>query len=224
MKWFKHDSDASIDSKIERLILRYGAEGYGLYFFCLELVARNVEAHNLTFELEHDAEIIGHRLGMHRERVEEMMTFMVEQGLFENRAGVIFCPKMETRTDEYTQKLLKKKHGVSDCPDTIPTLSRQAPDKVRINRREEKRLEREGQNRKRFMPPSLEELSAYIAEKNYTVSPHSFIAFYSSKGWMVGKNKMKCWRSAVTQWQLREKQNTHEQWPGQAAGVSRNAI
>jgi hypothetical protein len=55
MKWFKHDSDASNDAKLKKLRLKYGAQGYGIYWYCLELIARNVEKHNLTFELEHDA-------------------------------------------------------------------------------------------------------------------------------------------------------------------------
>ena len=32
MKWFKHDTDASNDAKLKKLILKYGAEGYAIYF------------------------------------------------------------------------------------------------------------------------------------------------------------------------------------------------
>lgn len=121
MKWFKHDSSASVDVKLERLMIKYGMEGYGLYWFCLEMIARTVEKHNLTFELEHDAEVIAHRVGMNYKKVQDIMTYMVEIGLFENDRGVITCLKMATRTDEYTQKLLKNLVSV-------PTLSRQTPD------------------------------------------------------------------------------------------------
>ena len=54
MKWFKHDSNAQADAKLERLIIRHGLEGYGLYWYCLELIVGNIEAHNLTFkQLQH---------------------------------------------------------------------------------------------------------------------------------------------------------------------------
>lgn len=134
MKWFKHDSAASLDAKLARVRLKYGMEGYGLYWFCLESIARNVETHNLTFELEEDAELLSVATNIHYERVQEMMTYMVNLGLFENCDGRITCLKMATRTDEYTQKLLRNTQSV-------PTLSRHTPDKVPPIRTEEKRTE-----------------------------------------------------------------------------------
>lgn len=51
-------------------------------------------------------------------------------------------------------------------------------------------------NRKRFVPPTLEEVTAYVLERNSKVIPQVFIDFYASKNWMVGKNKMKDWKAA----------------------------
>ena len=51
-------------------------------------------------------------------------------------------------------------------------------------------------NRPRFVPPTLEEVTAYVAERKSKVIPQAFIDFYESKGWMVGKNKMKDWKAA----------------------------
>lgn len=56
----------------------------------------------------------------------------------------------------------------------------------------------------RFAPPTLEDVSAYIAEKGYTVNPERFHAHYESVGWKVGKNQMKDWRAAIRSWQSRE--------------------
>ncbi len=127
MKWFKHDSNANTDAKLEKLMIRYGLEGYGLYWFCLELIAAQVEKYNLTFELEHDSEIISHRTGLHIEQVQEIMSFIIDLKLFENDRGIITCLKMATRTDEYTQKILK-----TDIINKVPTVSRQSPDSVGI--------------------------------------------------------------------------------------------
>lgn len=55
--------------------------------------------------------------------------------------------------------------------------------------------------RKPFSPPSVEEVAAYAKEKGYTFSPEKFVAFYESKGWMVGKAKMVSWRASATGWQ-----------------------
>ena len=51
-----------------------------------------------------------------------------------------------------------------------------------------------------FVPPTLEQVRARIAERSISVDPERFIAHYQSNGWMVGKNKMKCWDSALTTW------------------------
>lgn len=54
---------------------------------------------------------------------------------------------------------------------------------------------------KRFTPPTAQEVRDYCAEKGYEhVDADRFVDFYESKGWMVGKNKMKDWRCAVRNW------------------------
>ena len=50
--------------------------------------------------------------------------------------------------------------------------------------------------RRRFVPPTLEEVTAYVRERGSAVDPQGFIDFYSSKNWMVGKNKMVDWQAA----------------------------
>lgn len=62
----------------------------------------------------------------------------------------------------------------------------------------------------RFTPPTLSEVQAYIEEKGYHVDADSFIDFYASKGWMVGKNKMKDWKAAVRTWEKRNVGNSKE--------------
>ena len=56
-----------------------------------------------------------------------------------------------------------------------------------------------------FHPPSVEEVAAYCLERKNTVDPFDFINFYESKGWMVGKNKMKDWKASVRHWETNDK-------------------
>lgn len=64
---------------------------------------------------------------------------------------------------------------------------------------------REGEKKRRFSPPSLQEVRDYIKDQNYTVDPENFIDFYESKNWYVGKNKMKNWKAALRTWERRRK-------------------
>jgi len=57
----------------------------------------------------------------------------------------------------------------------------------------------------RFAPPSLEDVKAYCSERKNSVDPEQFYNFYASKGWYVGKNKMKDWKACVHTWENREK-------------------
>lgn len=104
MKWFKHDSNAARDRKLQNVIIDYGMEGYGLYWYCVELIAERVDGNNLTFELEHDARIIANATKISEQRISEIMTYFVNQGLFENSDNTITCLKLAKRLDETTSK------------------------------------------------------------------------------------------------------------------------
>lgn len=51
-----------------------------------------------------------------------------------------------------------------------------------------------------FTAPTPDEVKAYAIEKGMTLDHEDFVDFYDSKGWMVGKNKMKNWKSAASRW------------------------
>ena len=52
-----------------------------------------------------------------------------------------------------------------------------------------------------FTPPSVEQVREYCSSRGNSVDAESFVDFYESKGWMVGKNKMKDWKAAVRTWE-----------------------
>lgn len=52
-----------------------------------------------------------------------------------------------------------------------------------------------------FKKPSLEEIKEYCLERTNTVDANRFFDFYESKGWLVGKNKMKDWKASVRTWE-----------------------
>ena len=83
-----------------------------------------------------------------------------------------------------------------------------------------------GKTKKRFSPPSLEEVRAHVHEKGYSFDPEVFIAHYSANGWLVGKNKMKCWKSCCVTWNKRETKpanNSHAHQKQQTRGSSLEA-
>ena len=69
-----------------------------------------------------------------------------------------------------------------------------------------KKVESRKEIYRRFTPPSVEQVREYVAEKGYKVDPESFVDFYESKGWMVGKNKMTDWKASVRTWARSQRQ------------------
>jgi hypothetical protein len=57
---------------------------------------------------------------------------------------------------------------------------------------------------KRFLPPTQEEIKSYCLERENNVDPIKFFDFYESKGWLVGKNKMKDWKACIRTWEKNE--------------------
>lgn len=57
-----------------------------------------------------------------------------------------------------------------------------------------------------FVPPTVDEVSAYCTEKGYHVEPDRFVDFYTANGWKQGRGKpIVDWRAAVRTWERREK-------------------
>jgi len=154
MDWFKHDSNANLDEKLQEVLLDYGLEGYGLYWYCLELIVGKISADNITFELKHDARVIARNTGSTPQKVEEMMRKFISLGLFENANGSITCfkvakrlmtsgtsnPQMRTLIQNVKQKQIDTEASCQRHDDVMP-------DKIRLDK-----------IRKEYIPPIHAEL------------------------------------------------------------------
>ena len=52
-----------------------------------------------------------------------------------------------------------------------------------------------------FVPPTAEAVDEYCRERRNSVDAQAFVDFYASKGWVVGKAKMRDWRASVRSWE-----------------------
>ena len=62
----------------------------------------------------------------------------------------------------------------------------------------------------KFVKPTIEEVRKYCAERKNKVDPNAWHDFYTSKGWMVGKNKMRDWKAAVRTWEKEDRNQPKE--------------
>lgn len=65
--------------------------------------------------------------------------------------------------------------------------------------------------RARFVPPTVEEVQTYCAEKGFSFDPQLFVAHYEANGWVQGKGRpLKNWKAAALTWDRRDKSNGEE--------------
>lgn len=76
--------------------------------------------------------------------------------------------------------------------------------------KELKNVKKERNNMGRFTPPTPDEVKEYCQERGNSVDAQRFVDYYESKGWMIGKNKMKDWRAAVRTWERNTKKEDND--------------
>jgi hypothetical protein len=92
-----------------------------------------------------------------------------------------------------------------DASNTLANCYSDRTESVPQKRREEKRREEESG---RFTPPSVNDVREYCESRNNGISAEAFVSFYQSKGWLVGKSKMKDWKASIRTWETKNKSNT----------------
>lgn len=62
--------------------------------------------------------------------------------------------------------------------------------------------------KEKFKKPTIEEIQEYCEERNNGINANYFYDFYESKGWYVGKNKVKDWKACVRTWERNQKKES----------------
>ena len=86
--------------------------------------------------------------------------------------------------------------------------SKQDLKKLKTNKNKEIIITNKNNNKNNNKKPSVEEIKQYCLERNNGIDAEQFFDFYESKGWLVGKNKMKNWQAAVRTWEKRKQKTT----------------
>lgn len=117
-------------------------------------------------------------------------------------------------TSSVTENNAERYGSVTNRNESIEYRDKSIENRVKNIDNREKEKEREkaddgssatlSESKKRFSPPTVEEVAAYCEERKNGIDPQRFWDFYSSKNWMIGKSKMKDWKAAVRTWEARE--------------------
>ena len=104
------------------------------------------------------------------------------------------------KEEEISTIVDKEKKSISDAEIFSDEKNSGNNDQL-ISEEEKKEKSSARKERTQFVPPTLEEVQDYEAQKGYTFSDEKFWGYYESNGWRVGKNPMKSWHGACVTWQ-----------------------
>jgi len=244
MKWFKHDADARNDVKIKLLKANFGAEGYGVYFQLLEIIAENVKEGNYDewgqVESIHNMNTLAMECGVSANKLRKILEYCNEINLLHKIDDKLTAPNILDRLADYSTRKAREadKFDVSQRKnELIRRVSGQKPDSVRSNteqtpasdtpknRREENRTEEKRIYTAKSWDdkkPSNDELQR-IADK-YQVS----IAFVESKwddlvNWCAARGKdnyYKDWSRALADWVKRDSIKLNNERRGNARRIA----
>lgn len=80
------------------------------------------------------------------------------------------------------------------------TDTQQAPNRHLTTNKNDKN-DKNVRNNNIFKPPTVQEVKAYCIQRGNDIDAEHFVDFYASKGWLIGKSKMKDWEAAVRNWE-----------------------
>jgi len=162
MQYFKHMTNMRNDIKIKRLISKYGLEGYGLYNLILESITESLTTDAPVPDLQETCEDIAEFFNGNTAKINEMASFMVNQGLIEvdEITTRITCNKIY----KYLEQSMTRSKAIRDmisayktsdkvlisvqngdvirCHDMSETIHDKS-DRIEENRIEENRIEEE---------------------------------------------------------------------------------
>ena len=227
--YFSHDANAMNDPKCMMLITQLGMEGYGIFWGLVELL-RQQPNYRMSLSL---VPSIAARFMVSSQKIETVIRsydlfkiedeqFFFSQSLRDRMeildkrrvaakiANEVRWGKIKSLPENIRSDSERNPIGFQSESDRNPSKVKKSKDKTEKEReKKEKEDPTSSSQSRRFVAPSLQEVENYIIEKGYHVNAKRFIAFYESKGWMIGKNKMKSWKQALVTWETRERpQNT----------------
>lgn len=200
--WLKLYDDFFTSKRIKKLRSIAGGDTYTIIYLKMQLKALKTDGY-LYFDgvMSDFAEELALDIDESVEDVKVTINYLMSVGLLETNDGEEYklpflenCIGSENASAQRVREH-RAKQKVLQCNANVTEVKQLCNAEIDI----EKDIEKD--KSKRFTPPTIDEVRDYCQERNNSVDPETFINFYESKGWFVGKNKMKDWKAAVRTWE-----------------------
>ena len=200
--WLKLKDDFFTDKRIKKLRKIAGGDTFVLIYLKLQLLSLQNEG-MLEYEgIEDDfAEEVSLMLDEDLENVEVTLNFLRQTGLLVESEipNEYLLPETQTligsesASAERVRKYRERQKGEIETP-----------------KEEQKELPKPKKKTKKFVKPTIEQITEYCKERNNNINSEHFYDHYESKGWKVGNVGMKDWKAAVRTWERNNFNNNND--------------
>jgi len=205
--WLKLYDDFFDSLRIKKLRKMAGGDTYTIIYLKMQLKAIHTDG-VLTFTgVEQDfVDELALDLNEEPDNVRITLAYLASCGLLETEDNVNFflpfaaaCTGSETASAQRVRDFREKQKALQ-CNTPVTKVKRTCNVEIEKEKETETDIEKE-YKRKRFSPPTVEEVKAYCLERGNGVNAERFCDYYTANGWKVGKNPMKDWKAAVRTWE-----------------------
>ncbi|WP_424766271.1 DUF4373 domain-containing protein [Paenibacillus sp. sgz302251] len=232
--YFSHDANARHDPKILGMRSVYGAEGYGWFWILVEMM-READGYKLDMQGKYVFHAYAKQMECKcMEDAQQFITDCIHEFELFGSDGEWFWSNSLLNRMNKREKVKEAKQAAankrwnktegnqgfsgSDDANGMQTQCKtdayaSENDALKESKGKERKVKEDLKDivpndttRTKFIPPLLEEVTAYCKERGKGVDPERWFDHYTANGWMVGKTKMKDWKAAVRTWEKNAKQ------------------
>ena len=233
--YFSHDYNAREDEKIKELIYQNGMIGYGIYWSIIEMLYQNANAlrtnyKRIAFDLHQStSEIVESVITEF-----DLFSFSEDGEYFYSKSIQRRLEKREAKSKKARESAMNRWNKSERNANALRTqsdsnaikerkvkeskvnilLEKETKEGERFQSNENNLVNTQEESSKKvapkkvsFKPPDVSEVQSYCTGRQNGIDAQEFCDFYASKGWMVGKNKMKDWQACVRTWEKYKQKN-----------------
>ena len=202
--WLRLHDDFFGSFRIKKLRKMAGGDTYVIIYLKMQLKAMKTDGFLKYRGLGTDfVDELAIDIDEEPDDVRVTLLYLLSCGLAEtNDQNTFFFPYSVENTGSETSSAQRvrefRQRQALQCNTDVTQMKQICNGEIEIEKDIEIDIEKE---KKRFTPPTIEEIKEYCKERNNGVDAERFHSYYTANGWKVGRNPMKDWKAAVRTWE-----------------------
>ena len=237
--------DVTLDSKFDLIEAEFGVTGFGIVVHLLQEIYGQ-EGYYIEWT-EEVALLFARKYGLGGNAVSEILAASIKRGMFDkeifDKYHILTSRGIQKRYFEAVsrRKVLEVDYNILLVDaDLLPKnadikrknvniysknadISKQS--KVEESRVKESKVKSKADKppRARFVPPTLEEVRAYVKDRNSPVDPQKFFDYFSTGNWIDSKGQpVRNWKQKLITWEGRQQVTNSQDKPQQPQKLKRS--